>query len=76
MSVLVNFELDFKFELAFQDVAKPFRSPPEAATAMAQEAVDAVAELSASVTKLISALRAQITTLTNLVVKIQKKVRA
>jgi uncharacterized protein YoxC len=43
---------------------------------MAQEAVDAVAELSASVTKLISALRKQITTLTNLVVKIQKKVKA
>jgi hypothetical protein len=48
----------------------------EAASALAQEAVDAVAELSASVTKLISALKAQITTLTNLVIKIQKKVRA
>jgi hypothetical protein len=48
----------------------------EAATAQAQAAVDAVAELSASVTKLISALRAQITALTNLVVKIQKKVKA
>jgi hypothetical protein len=48
----------------------------EAASALAQEAVDAVAELSASVTKLISALRAQITTLTNLVIKIQKKVKA
>jgi hypothetical protein len=43
---------------------------------MAQEAVDAVAELSAQVTSLISALRAQITALTNLVVKIQKKVKA
>ena len=48
----------------------------EAASALAQEAVDAVAELSASVTKLISALKAQITTLTNLVIKIQKKVKA
>jgi hypothetical protein len=42
----------------------------------AEEATAAVAELSASVSKLISALRAQITTLTNLVVKIQKKVKA
>jgi len=48
----------------------------EAASALAQEAVDAVAELSAAVTKLISALKAQITTLTNLVIKIQKKVKA
>jgi hypothetical protein len=48
----------------------------EAAGALAQEAVDAVAELSASVTKLISALKAQLTTLTNLVIKIQKKVKA
>jgi hypothetical protein len=48
----------------------------EAASALAQEAVDAVAELSASVTKLTSALKAQITTLTNLVIKIQKKVKA
>jgi trimeric autotransporter adhesin len=58
------------------DAALSAAEAAEAATAMAQEAVDAVAELSASVTKLISALRAQITTLTNLVVKIQKKVRA
>ena len=58
------------------DAALSAAEAAEAATAMAQEAVDAVAELSASVTKLISALRAQITTLTNLVVKIQKKVKA
>jgi len=58
------------------DAALSAAEAAEAATAMAQEGVDAVAELSASVTKLISALRAQITTLTNLVVKIQKKVRA
>jgi hypothetical protein len=61
---------------AANDATDAALSAAEAATAMAQEAVDAVAELSASVTKLISALRAQITTLTNLVVKIQKKVRA
>ena len=58
------------------DAALSAAEAAEAATAMAQEAVDAVAELSASVTKLISALCAQITTLTNLVVKIQKKVKA
>jgi len=58
------------------DAALSAAEAAEAATAMAQEAVDAVAELSASVTKLISALRAQITTLTNLVVKIQKKIKA
>jgi hypothetical protein len=58
------------------DAALSAAEAAEAATAMAQEAVDAVAELSASVTQLISALRAQITTLTNLVVKIQKKVKA
>ena len=58
------------------DAALSAAEAAEAATAMAQEAVDAVAELSAQVTQLISALRAQITTLTNLVVKIQKKVKA
>jgi len=58
------------------DAALSAAEAAEAATAMAQEAVDAVAELSASVTKLISALRAQITSLTNLVIKIQKKVKA
>jgi hypothetical protein len=58
------------------DAALSAAEAAEAATAMAQEAVDAVAELSAQVTTLISALRKQITTLTNLVVKIQKKVKA
>ena len=48
----------------------------DAATTKAQEAVDAVATLSAQVSKLITALKAQITTLTNLVIKIQKKVKA
>jgi hypothetical protein len=58
------------------DAALSAAEAAEAATAMAQEAVDAVAELSAQVTSLISALRAQITALTNLVIKIQKKVKA
>jgi hypothetical protein len=58
------------------DAALSAAEAAEAATAMAQEAVDAVAELSAQVTTLISALRAQITALTNLVIKIQKKVKA
>ena len=58
------------------DAALSAAEAAEAATAMAQEAVDAVAELSAQVASLISALRAQITALTNLVVKIQKKVKA
>jgi hypothetical protein len=48
----------------------------DAATAAAQAASDAVAKLSADVSAMITALRKQITTLTNLVVKIQKKVRA
>ena len=58
------------------DAALSAAEAAEAATSMAQEAVDAVAELSAQVTGLIAALRAQITSLTNLVIKIQKKVKA
>jgi hypothetical protein len=42
----------------------------------AQDASDAVAALSASVSKLIASLNPQITSLTNLVIKIQKKVKA
>ena len=48
----------------------------DAATLKAQEAVTAVTTLSAQVTTLIASLRKQITALTGLVVKIQKKVRA
>ena len=48
----------------------------QAATAKAQEAIDAVTALSAEVTKLIAGVRASITYLTKLVIKIQKKVRA
>ena len=58
------------------DAALAAADAADAATTKAQEAVDAVATLSAQVSKLITALKAQITTLTNLVIKIQKKVRA
>jgi hypothetical protein len=58
------------------DAALDATTAAEAAGALAQEAVDAVAELSAQVTTLIAALKKQITTLTNLVIKIQKKVKA
>jgi hypothetical protein len=47
-----------------------------AAADAADAATTAVAALSAQVNKLVAALKAQITTLTNLVLKIQKKVRA
>jgi hypothetical protein len=58
------------------DAALGAAEAAEAAGALAQEAVDLVTELSTKVTELISALKAQITTLTNLVIKIQKKVKA
>ena len=48
----------------------------DAATAAAQDASDAVAALSATVATLVASLKAQITSLTNLVIKIQKKVKA
>jgi len=58
------------------DAAISATEAAEEASALAQEAVTAVAALSAQVSKLITALKAQITTLTNLVIKIQKKVKA
>ena len=48
----------------------------DAATLAAQSAVDAVTKLSAEVATLIASLKKQITSLTALVIKIQKKVRA
>jgi len=48
----------------------------DAATVSAQAAVDAVAKLSTEVATLIASLKKQITALTALVIKIQKKVRA
>ena len=58
------------------DAALAAADAADEATAKAQEAVDAVATLSAEVAKLIAGLKAQITTLTKLVLKIQKKVKA
>jgi hypothetical protein len=61
---------------AATDAALAASKAAEAATVSAQAAVDAVAKLSTEVATLIAALRKQITYLTNLVIKIQKKVRA
>jgi hypothetical protein len=55
------------------DAALDATTAAEAAGALAQEAVDAVAELSAEVTKLMAALKAQITYLTKLVMKLAAK---
>jgi hypothetical protein len=61
---------------AATDAALAAADAADAATAAAQDASDAVAALSASVAKLVASLKAQITSLTNLVIKIQKKVKA
>ena len=61
---------------AATDAALAAADAADAATAAAQDASDAVAALSAEVSKLIASLKAQITSLTNLVIKIQKKVKA
>jgi hypothetical protein len=61
---------------AATDAALAAADAADAATQAAMDASDAVATLSATVTKLVAALKAQITTLTNLVIKIQKKVKA
>ncbi len=61
---------------AATDAAQAAAQAADAATIQAQAAVDAVAALSAQVATLIASLRKQITALTNLVIKIQKKVRA
>jgi len=61
---------------AATDAALAAADAADAATAAAQDASDAVAALSAEVSKMISSLKAQITSLTNLVIKIQKKVKA
>ena len=58
------------------DAALNASKSAEAATVAAQAATDAVAKLAADVTAMITSLRKQITTLTALIVKIQKKVRA
>jgi hypothetical protein len=61
---------------AATDAANAAAEAADAATAAAQDAADAVAALSTSVSEMISALKKQITSLTNLVIKIQKKVKA
>jgi len=58
------------------DAALAAADAADAATAAAQDASDAVAALSATVAALVASLKAQITSLTNLVIKIQKKVKA
>jgi hypothetical protein len=68
---------------AATDAANEAAAAADAATAAAQDAADAVAALSTQVTEQIAelkaqnaALRKQITALTNLIIKIQKKVKA
>ncbi len=68
---------------AATDAANAAAEAADAATAAAEEAteaanaaVDAVAALSAQVATLFSRLKAQITALTNLIIKIQKKLKA
>jgi hypothetical protein len=61
---------------AATDAANAAAEAADAATAAAQDAADAVAALSAQVSSMMSSLKAQLTALTNLVIKIQKKVRA
>ena len=61
---------------AANDAATDAAKAADAATAAAQGAADAVAKLSTDVATMIASLRKQITALTNLVIKIQKKVKA
>ena len=61
---------------AATDAANSAAEAADAATAAAQSAADAVAKLSSDVAAMIAALKKQITALTNLVIKIQKKVNA
>jgi len=61
---------------AATDAANAAAEAADAATAAAQDAQAAVAALASQVADLIEGIKAQITALTNLVVKIQKKVKA
>jgi len=61
---------------AATDAANAAAEAADAATAAAQDAADAVAALSTQMAALIAQLKAQLTALTNLVIKIQKKVKA
>ena len=61
---------------AATDAANAAAEAADAATAAAQDAADAVAALATQVTEMMDAMKKQITALTNLVIKIQKKVKA
>ena len=61
---------------AATDAANAAAEAADAATAAAQDAADAVAALSVQVTEVVASLKKQITALTNLVIRIQKKVKA
>jgi len=61
---------------AATDAANAAAEAADAATAAAQDAQAAVAALATQVSSLIAGIKAQITSLTNLVIKIQKKVKA
>jgi hypothetical protein len=58
------------------DAALAAADQADAATSKAQVAADEVAQLASQVSRLMAALKAQISSLTELVIKIQKKVRA
>ena len=80
-ATIVNEALDAASEAldaanAATDAANSAAEAADAATAAAQDAADAVAALATQVATYISNLRKQITALTNLVIKIQKKVKA
>ena len=61
---------------AATDAANAAAEAADAATAAAQDAQAAVAELASQVASLIAGIKAQLTSLTNLLVKIQNKVKA
>jgi len=61
---------------AATDAANAAAEAADAATAAAQDAQTAVADLATKVAALMAGIKAQITSLTNLIVKIQKKVKA
>jgi trimeric autotransporter adhesin len=61
---------------AATDAANAAAEAADAATAAAQDAQAAVADLATQVATFVAGIKAQITSLTNLVIKIQKKVKA
>ena len=61
---------------AATDAANAAAEAADAATAAAQDAQAAVADLAAQVATLIAGIKSQLTSLSNLIVKIQKKVKA